>query len=491
MVASRKNKPSPSSVGRYLRRFTLENVRTFRSPVTLDFCHPDGKVAQWTVILGENGAGKTTVLQYLAGMMPVQDREMAKVSTKSGGKTKGLEFRPLMSGEDWLFWHAQNLPQPWSDPMKLKASIDVSRASASLETAGPSEFKEPFGLEFTFGHTPEGRANVQLNRTGARDLKYYDQFRVFGYGASRHVAGPSSPYLSSESFFQNGGSSPVSTLFHDDYPLISPEQWLLSLDHAAVRAHGQASLAIRRAYESARRCLTASLPDLREIIIAPYGVVPGQTPMTLLCKTTLAAKPVPFSALSIGYRAMAAWLTDFVKRMHAAFPNLEEPDNGPAVVLIDEFDLHMHPKWQREAMAALSAEFPNTQFIVTAHSPIVVQATEGNAKLIVLRRKERADGSQEVEVIDNPEFAAGWRVDQILESVYGMSARLPEFSRLMKRRVDLRQKGKLTKAEQRELKIVETRIAREAPPEASDASERFFANLQRALDRAEASHHAK
>ncbi|MFT5467421.1 MAG: putative ATP-binding protein involved in virulence, partial [Verrucomicrobiales bacterium] len=116
---------------------------------------------------------------------------------------------------------------------------------------------------------------------------------------------------------------------------------------------------------------------------------------------------VPFSSLSLGYRTMAAWLTDFIKRMHESYPDLDEPDDGPAIVIIDEFDLHMHPRWQRKAMAALGAEFPRTQFIVSAHSPIVVQATGGEAKLIILKRKTREDGLEEVEVIDGPENAAG------------------------------------------------------------------------------------
>lgn len=201
--------------------------------------------------------------------------------------------------------------------------------------------------------------------------------------------------------------------------------------------------------------------------------------MALMCTTPFGE--VPFSSLSVGYRTMAAWLTDFVKRMHEAFPELDEPDDGPAVVLIDEFDLHMHPQWQREAMAAISKEFPNTQFIVTAHSPIVVQATEGNAKLIVLRRKKRDDGLEEVEVVDNPEFAAGWRLDQIMESVYGMTPRMPEFSNLVNRRIELLKKEKLTKTEAKELEKIEMRVSEQAAPRESEASKRLFEKLQAAL----------
>jgi predicted ATP-binding protein involved in virulence len=484
MGTSSKSKAASRPLGRYLRRFTLRNIRTFRSPVTFDFCHPDGKIAQWTVILGENGTGKTTILQYLAGMLPVQDRELANVSTEKGEKTPALLFRPLITSEDWIRWHVSNLPLPWSKPMTMKAEVEVSGPTANLNEATSSEFDHPFGLEFQTDVTPDGVPHVRMTFTGSWKLEYYQQFKMFGYGAGRHVAGPASPYLTSETFFKNGGSSPVGTLFHDDHPLISPEQWLLALDHARLSKEKRENTAAR-AYDSARRCLINALPQISEITVRPFGYFSREIAMALLFKTPFSELPLPFSALSVGYRTMAAWLTDFVKRMHEEYPHLDEPDNGPSVVLIDEFDLHMHPRMQREVMTALSKEFPNTQFIVTAHSPIVVQATEGNAKLIVLKRVKRPDGTEEVQVADSPAYSAGWRVDQILESIYGLPSRLPHYSKLVERRVELRQKKKLTKSELQELEKIETELNAKAPPEMSSATEDFFARLQHALQEAE------
>src|SRR6185436_3744957 len=97
--------------------------------------------------------------------------------------------------------------------------------------------------------------------------------------------------------------------------------------------------------------------------------------------------------------------------------------------------------WQRKAMAALSREFPNTQFIVTAHSPLIVQAAnKERAKILVLQRRKRDDGLEEVVVVDHPSETAGWRVDQILESFYGVSAESPRYEELTRERVRLRQK---------------------------------------------------
>ena len=485
MVAPRKKKTSASRIGRYLRRFTLENVRTFRSPVTLDFCHADGRVAQWTVILGENGIGKTTVLQYLAGMRPVQDKDLNNIPGEDESGGRPLPFRPMVSGEDWIQWHVANLPQPWTKPMTMDVQLEVSVAAGSLAEAKAQEKMPPLGFQFVTDETDEGRAKVNFTFTSVPQLEFYEQFRMFGYGAGRHIAGPNSPYLMSETFFKNGGGSPVSTLFHDDYPLISPEQWLLGLDHALARARPDDRPQLEKAYVSAKRCLTNSLPDVAEVSVGPYGFQNTDTSLMLLCKVPYSLRPLPFGFLSVGYRTMAAWLTDFVKRMHEAFFGMGEADDGPAVVLIDEFDLHMHPKWQRTAMAALSKEFPNTQFIVTAHSPLAVQAADNeHAKIIVLKRRLRDDGLEEAYVADHPEEAAGWRVDQILESLYGVSPESPRVEELTKERVRLRQKEKLKAAEKHRLAKVEAELEHLTPPDEAQASKDLLAELKKALEAA-------
>jgi len=483
-VRTAQEEKTAAPLGRYFRRFTLQNVRTFRSPVVLDFCHSDGTVAQWTVILGENGTGKTTLLQYLAGMMPVQDRDLGNLPAKTKSGNKPLPFRPLVSTEDWIQWHVENLPLYWIKPMKMEAKLEVSCSAQSFADASANK-AQPFGFQFIADHTVDGRPTIKFQFTGVDSVPFYEEFRLFGYGASRHIAGPASPYLTSETFFQNGGSSPVSTIFHDDHPLISPEQWFFSLDHSAARSTGKAADRLTRALKSVSRCLTNSLPDVREIVVGPHGYITGKQIMSLLCSVPYSPRPLPFRALSVGYRTMAAWLTDFIKRMHDAFPNLDEPDNGPAVVLIDEFDLHMHPAWQRKAMAALSREFPNTQFIVTAHSPLVVQAANmERAKILVLQRRKRDDGLEEVVVVDHPSETAGWRVDQILESLYRVSADSPRYEEVSRERVRLRQKEKLTAVEKRQLAAIEVELEQLTPPDEAEASKALLSDLKKALEKA-------
>jgi predicted ATP-binding protein involved in virulence len=102
----------------------------------------------------------------------------------------------------------------------------------------------------------------------------------------------------------------------------------------------------------------------------------------------------------------------------------------------------------------LTEHFPDTQFIVTAHSPLVVQAAKG-ANIALLRR----EGDHVV--IDNDLKAVrGWRIDQIYTSdLFGLeSARPPELDAPMKRRVEILSKSKLSEADKRELKELEAQI---------------------------------
>ena len=119
---------------------------------------------------------------------------------------------------------------------------------------------------------------------------------------------------------------------------------------------------------------------------------------------------VPLKQLGYGYRTMVAWVVDFTSRMVDRYPDSSDPLGEPAVVLVDEIDLHLHPKWQRELIGFLTQRFPNTQFIVTAHSPLIVQAPP-DANLVLLRRE-----GDHVVIENQPETIRGWRIDQILTS---------------------------------------------------------------------------
>lgn len=76
--------------------------------------------------------------------------------------------------------------------------------------------------------------------------------------------------------------------------------------------------------------------------------------------------------LSDGEKGALLLVFDIAYRLSIANPSLENPLQGEGVVMIDEIDLHLHPSWQKSIIKCLRATFPNIQFIVTTHSPLVI-----------------------------------------------------------------------------------------------------------------------
>jgi predicted ATP-binding protein involved in virulence len=241
----------------------------------------------------------------------------------------------------------------------------------------------------------------------------------------------------------------TASLLRDDAELVNAEEWLLRLDYSASKkSKVQESQRARR--EQVEQLLIKILPDVEKTRFAvptkdrPNPAVEFRTPYGW----------VPLRQLSHGYQTLIAWMVDLASRMVDRYPDSPDPLAESAVVLIDEIDLHLHPTWQRKLINYLTERFPNTQFIATAHSPLIVQAAS-DANIALLRREgDHVVIDNDVDVIKN------WRVDQILTSdLFGLeSARPPEIDGLLKRRKELLTKPKLTKKAREELAQIEAKL---------------------------------
>ena len=103
-----------------------------------------------------------------------------------------------------------------------------------------------------------------------------------------------------------------------------------------------------------------------------------------------------FDRLSDGYRGVLSLFADIAYRMAVLNPNSAEILSTPGIVLIDEVDLHLHPKWQSRILGDLLRIFPNLQFIVSTHAPKVISSVKASR----VRRLERIDIAEPSEAID-------------------------------------------------------------------------------------------
>ncbi|MEN8221324.1 MAG: AAA family ATPase [Pseudomonadota bacterium] len=140
--------------------------------------------------------------------------------------------------------------------------------------------------------------------------------------------------------------------------------------------------------------------------------------------------------LSAGYRVMLSLVIDLARRMAQANPHLEEKAiESEAIVLIDEIDLHLHPKWQQHVLVDLMKTFPNTQFLVTTHSASVL-TTVKSENIVVLYYK---DGKLTANSPSSNTYGA--QTGRVLNEIMGVEQRPPaefnEFTQLLEQYSEL------------------------------------------------------
>jgi hypothetical protein len=258
------------------------------------------------------------------------------------------------------------------------------------------------------------------------------------------------------------------SLFDDRADLLNPEEWFLQMEYSSLKKDKQAA----KSLEQVRQVLLQVLPDVADIRISSKGhqqYLELETPYGW----------VRLRDMSLGYQTLVVWLTDFASKLFIRYPDSENPLEEPAIVLIDEIDLHLHPEWQRKLLGFLSGIFKNTQFIATAHSPLVVQAAGDEGANIVLLRRE---GDQTVVVKDLPDVQR-WRIDQILNSELfdDVPAHSLETEKQLRRRDELLAKSRLTAKDRAELDGL-NRLAH-GQPVGESSGERRAADVLRELAR--------
>jgi predicted ATP-binding protein involved in virulence len=122
--------------------------------------------------------------------------------------------------------------------------------------------------------------------------------------------------------------------------------------------------------------------------------------------------------LSDGEKCLIAMVSDLARRMAIANPAADNPLAGKGIVLIDEIDLHLHPKWQRLIVPKLREVFPNCQFLVSTHSPHVLTHVKPENVFLLAWQAGNITAQK-------PSESYGKSVDRILEDLMGLDTTRP------------------------------------------------------------------
>lgn len=379
----------------YIDHIEIENFRTFRKS-KITFCHADQdfvaagmpvpQLPNMNLLLANNGYGKTSLLKAiaLAALGPAVGKSgiypYYLIRRESGQKE--LQRAVLKAG---FRVHEQD-------------GAPVSHIESCVEVSSEGDLEI---LEWTNGDQTPWHL---VYSSGS------DAFFMVGYGATRRVS-------KSNRMEQSGKSSPraarIMGLFEDDYSLRPLNTWLPRYKESnQLRGrYVQVVHLLNLLVGKDNWAFTGKQDKEGEYLYGKKGV------------------EVPFPALSDGYRAFLGWLGDLLFHVCETCPSGKKLKENKGIVMVDEIDLHLHPKWQMTVLQTLAKELPNIQFIVTSHSPLVVGSLEW-MNIIVMK-----PGTKQSSTAKRIEWAVhGLDADQVLlTDFFGMdSTRAPGKKRTLK-----------------------------------------------------------
>jgi len=335
-----------------LETVEIENIRCFRR-LHLDLRIEDGGPADWVLLLGENARGKSTLLRALAlGLCH---------ETEAAALLKAIPGNFLRTG--------------------------VERGHIKLTLRGEDGTAYQSITEITAD--PRAPEQEMLRRQG--NGIPLEQIFVCAYGPQRTSA-------ADRSYDGYNRLDAVSSLFHPSSPLQNPE--LVFRRRADEHERMQEMLASILMLDRPEAHVIMTKRGLE--VIGPWS---GGSSW----------QAAELSTLSDGYRTTTQWVLDLIGWLiHAGRFRRQEDMSG--IVLIDELEQHLHPRWQRHIVARLRRQFPHVQFIAATHTPMITLALADEERAWLFKLDEDDSGELEARRLD-PHELRGLRADQVLTSV--------------------------------------------------------------------------
>jgi len=454
----------------YFTSLKIKNVKSFGSEQELNLLNEDGSIARWTLILGDNGVGKTTLLKCLAWMVPVpappseeytEQLRIARELYKE--KYDSKKILEITSIPEENFKNSDELPKKIK-PLIDDLSFDVDGYYDSILRAGENvktSLSASFANDCKLDKKPKNILTISIDfeRINGKmhlvdphsvEMPVFNTPNLFAYSASRHLA--------RKNFENQDLIDPTFNLLSDLGELYDPEQVLAYLDYASkieqlenlkVEKEDDKKYSSTNLLNTLKKIIADLLPDIKNadsIIINPPINAQGEKNEKIV-EIQTAHGLIPLFNVSLGYQTMLSWAVDLAIRMLWMNPESLDPLDEPAVVIIDEIDLHLHPVWQRTLKNFLIKHFTKTQFICTAHSPFMAQSSETDNICVIYK------SGAKVLIDSNPDVVEGWSIGQISTSdLFGIESErsLAIVNKNGKRR-KLLKKDNLTEKEKKDL----------------------------------------
>ena len=376
-------------------RLRLQNFKRFTDH-TLDL-HP-----RFTLLVGDNGAGKTTILDALAvaaGIWLVRPPDSILASSGRNILPNEIRLAVKHEGDRSQFIECK--------PVSITATGEIA------------------------GREVEWRRQIRLRGSRTTSAEAAKALRIIENHFSRDVAGENVPspvlayYGAGRAWLPSRARSPTGLkarrparrweafydCFQERIRLGDLRIWFQREALAAVNRDGR----WRPGYDVVKRAIVRCVPNAHDLWYDPdrHEIV-----------LSIEGRAQPFTNLSAGQRMMVALVADIATKvvMQNSYlvsdvrtddrdlpPVLQQT---PGIVLVDEIDVHLHPKWQRQVVRDLKETFPGIQFVCTSHSPFIIQSLDAGElrsldqsgpPLVEYANRSIEDIAEEIQDVDAPQ----------------------------------------------------------------------------------------
>ncbi len=369
---------------------------------TKDKNHPTRKT---TFLLGENGTGKSAVLKAIALV------------------TAGSNALTDVIGN----------PDSWVQNNKKFCQVKANIITAEGEERHIEiKIKRGSHIREILNDNRETLEKLDMAIKNA-DRNYF----ILAYGASRRLNRSDTKISNKDSFFRSPRSHGIQSLFNPDATLVSLANWAMDID-----------------YSSSGKNLGIVKTALNQFLVEDVKFKKIDRRKGQMLFSTPDGE-IPLEQLSDGYQNVTAWVGDLMYNITNSFHNYKYPLKARGVLIVDEIDLHLHPKWQRRLHDFLENKLPNFQVIVTTHSPLTAQQAKEN-ELYALRRTVK-----EIELVPFAGDPSKLLLHQILmSSVFGVqSDESMDVEKTKKKVRELTLKKDKTAAEKVEIKQLSAKVS--------------------------------
>ena len=332
----------------YITKVAIQNIRSINK-LDLQFERPAG----WHVLIGDNGAGKSSILRAIAlGLIGPEESLALRI-----------EFR------DWIK----------KDVEGANIWLEIYRDENLDSYKGKKRpLRKPFWTGVNIVNESNGykgakvRAEEKVNNISPFDYVWSDSQGWFSasFGPFRRFTGGDKEW--NKVYYSNPKAAAHLSVFGEDVALTESIEWLVKLNYKKLEKDQEATW-----------LLDKLINFINQEDLLPHGARIKEVRSSGVFLTDGNHQEIDLTEMSDGYRSVLSMIFELIRQLVFVYGAKKVFENSsrltidlPGVVLIDEVDAHLHPTWQTRIGQWFTKYFPKIQFIVTTHSPLVCRAAE-------------------------------------------------------------------------------------------------------------------